>query len=122
MVSRTGLAKGVDSAKPLWGLTAATDLRRRERLGVLGIVQMESVTDITVRQIGRTASQIMQKSFEVTAATDIGRDLGVDSLALMNIVMELEDVFELSIPLDRLADVETVGDLAALINELRVRA
>jgi acyl carrier protein len=46
----------------------------------------------------------------------------VDSLTLMNIVMELEDVFELSIPLDRLADVETVGDLAALINELRARA
>ena len=64
----------------------------------------------------------MQKTFEVTADSDIGRDLGVDSLTLMNIVMELEDVFELSIPLDRLADVETVGDLAALINELRVSA
>jgi acyl carrier protein len=83
---------------------------------------MESVTDLTVRQIGRTAGQVMRRNVEVTAATDIGRDLGVDSLTLMNIVMELEDVFELSIPLDRLADVETVGDLAALINELRVRA
>ncbi len=82
---------------------------------------MESVTDLTVRQIGRTAGQVMQRNVEVTAATDIGRDLGVDSLTLMNIVMELEDVFELSIPLDRLADVETVGDLAALINQLRVR-
>jgi acyl carrier protein len=83
---------------------------------------MESVTDLTVRQIGRTAGQVMHKTLEVTADSDIGRDLGVDSLTLMNIVMELEDVFELSIPLDRLADVETVGDLAALINELRVRA
>jgi acyl carrier protein len=63
----------------------------------------------------------MQKHVEVTAESNIGRDLGVDSLALMNIVMELEDVFELSIPIDRLADVETVGDLAALINELRAR-
>ena len=82
---------------------------------------MESVTDLTVRQIGRTAGQVMGRQVEVTAASDIGRDLGVDSLTLMNIVMELEDVFELSIPLDRLADVETVGHLAALINELRVR-
>ena len=82
---------------------------------------MESVTDLTVRQIGRTAGQVMGRQVEVTAASDIGRDLGVDSLTLMNIVMELEDVFELSIPLDRLADVETVGDLAALINELRLR-
>lgn len=90
--------------------------------GILGAVQMESVTDLTVRQIGRTAGMVMQRALEVTAASDIGRDLGVDSLTLMNIVMELEDVFELSIPLDRLADVETVGDLAALINELRARA
>ena len=40
----------------------------------------------------------------------------------MNIVMELEDRFDLSIPLDRLAVVETVGDLAALVNELRMKA
>jgi len=83
---------------------------------------MDSVTDLTVHQIGRTASKVMQRNVEVTASSDIGRDLGVDSLTLMNIVMELEDFFELSIPLDRLADVETVGDLAALINELRVRS
>lgn len=88
----------------------------------MGIVQMESVTDLTVRQIGRTAGMVMQRPVDVTAESDIGRDLGVDSLTLMNIVMELEDVFELSIPLDRLADVETVGDLAGLINELRARA
>lgn len=88
----------------------------------MGVAQMELVTDLTVRQIGRTASVVMQRSVEVTPESDIVRDLGVDSLTLMNIVMELEDVFELSIPLDRLADVETVGDLAGLINELRVRA
>lgn len=88
----------------------------------MGVAQMELVTDLTVRQIGRTASVVMQRNVEVTPESDIVRDLGVDSLTLMNIVMELEDVFELSIPLDRLADVETVGDLAGLINELRVRA
>lgn len=83
---------------------------------------MDSVTDLAVHQIGRTASKVMQRQVDVTASSDIGRDLGVDSLTLMNIVMELEDFYELSIPLDRLADVETVGDLAALINELRVRS
>ena len=40
----------------------------------------------------------------------------------MNIVMELEDRFDLSIPLDRLATVQTVGDLSDLINTLRVKA
>jgi acyl carrier protein len=58
----------------------------------------------------------------LTDQTDIARDLQVDSLALMNIVMELEDAFDLSIPLDRLAVVQTVGDLAGLVNDLRTQA
>ncbi|MCR6634215.1 acyl carrier protein [Devosia sp.] len=40
----------------------------------------------------------------------------------MNIIMELEDTFDISIPLDRLASVETAGDLSKLINDLRTRA
>jgi len=58
----------------------------------------------------------------VRAESHIGRDLAVDSLALMNIIMELEDTFDISIPLDRLASVETAGDLSKLINDLRTRA
>ena len=60
--------------------------------------------------------------FDRVARLDIGRDLAVDSLALMNIIMELEDTFDISIPLDRLASVETAGDLSKLINDLRTRA
>ena len=56
------------------------------------------------------------------AESHIGRDLAVDSLALMNIIMEREDTFDISIPLDRLASVETAGDLSKLINDLRTRA
>ena len=58
----------------------------------------------------------------VPATTDIARDLNVDSLAMMNIVMELEDVFDVSIPLDRLGPVRTVGDLSAVIADLREKA
>ena len=36
-------------------------------------------------------------------------------------VMELEDKFDLSIPLDRMADIQTVGELAAVIDELRAK-
>lgn len=81
-----------------------------------------TVTDLTVREIARAAQGVLGRPVEVSEDTDIVRDLAVDSLALMNIVMELEDVFDVSIPLDRLATVETVGDLATLVNELRVKA
>ncbi len=78
-----------------------------------------SVTDFTVAEIARAARKVLGRPVEVGRETDIARDLDVDSLALMNIVMELEDAFDVSIPLDRLAPVRTAGDLADLITELR---
>ena len=81
-----------------------------------------NVTDLTLAEIARAARSVLGRPVKVTSATDIARDLNVDSLALMNIVMELEDAFDVSIPIDRLAPVQTAGDLAALITELRERA
>ena len=75
--------------------------------------------DPTLAEIARAARTVLGRPVSVRADTDIARDLDVDSLALMNIVMELEDAFDLSIPLDRLAPVQTAGDLAALITQLR---
>ncbi len=77
------------------------------------------VTDFTTAEIARAARKVLGRPVELTADTDIARDLQVDSLALMNIVMELEDTFDVSIPLDRLAAVRTAGDLAGLVGELR---
>ena len=48
----------------------------------------------------------------VYANTVIVEDLALDSLAVMNFVMEIEDKLDVSVPLDRLADIRTVDDLA----------
>ena len=77
------------------------------------------VTDLTVRQIANAVEEVLDRPVQIERTTDIARDLEVDSLALMNIVMELEDAFDLSIPLDRLAPVQTIGDLADVISSLR---
>jgi len=82
---------------------------------------METVTDLTLREIGRSIEKTLGQKIEISETTNISRDLQIDSLALMNVVMELEDVFDLSIPLDRLAVVETAGDLSSLIKELRTK-
>lgn len=47
--------------------------------------------------------------------THIARDLGLDSMAVMDLVMELEDQYDVSIPLDKIAETETVKQLAVLI-------
>ena len=54
----------------------------------------------------------------VSAETAIVDDLALDSLAVMNFVMEIEDKLDVSVPLDRLADIRTVDDLARCLAEL----
>lgn len=54
---------------------------------------------------------------ELTAKTELVADLGLDSLAVMEVVAEIEDKFELTIDDDELRAVTTVGDVASAIEE-----
>ena len=47
------------------------------------------------------------------------RDLELDSVMVMELMMELEDHFDISIPLNSLPDVNTVSDLAIEISKLK---
>lgn len=49
----------------------------------------------------------------------IMEDLAFDSLAVMNFVMEVEDSLDVSVPLDKLADIRTINDLASCIVDLK---
>jgi acyl carrier protein len=55
---------------------------------------------------------------EVTGETNLIADLGLDSLQVMELLMELEDAFDVSIPVNVMADVRTAGELAAAVQEL----
>jgi acyl carrier protein len=50
--------------------------------------------------------------------TDLVADIGLSSLQVMELIERLEDHFDLSIPLNILPDITTVGDLAARLSEL----
>lgn len=53
--------------------------------------------------------------------THIVNELGLDSVAIMDFVMEIEDRLDISVPLDRIAEVETVGDLVATLRDLHAK-
>lgn len=48
--------------------------------------------------------------------TDLVGTLRLDSITVINMVLELEDTYDVSIPLNDLADVRTAGDLARLVH------
>ncbi len=82
---------------------------------------MESTSRSVRDGIAAALGQTVGKPVEISDDTNIARDLGLDSLAIMNFIMALEDEYDISIPLDRVAQVETVGDLEKAIQELRSR-
>jgi acyl carrier protein len=63
--------------------------------------------------------QQLGKPVDLKSDTRIVDDLELDSLAVMNFVMAVEDRYDISIPLDRIAEVQTVGDLVAVVERLR---
>ena len=54
--------------------------------------------------------------------TDIMKELDVDSLAVMNFIMGLEDHFDISIPLNAMAEIRTVEDLSAIVLKTKERS
>lgn len=57
------------------------------------------------------AEQLNCEESEITADTSFKDDLGADSLDLFELVMALEDEYNVEIPAEELAELATVGDV-----------
>ncbi len=79
---------------------------------------LQAVTDIR-GDIAAALRETTGRSVSFTDDTDIAEDLNLDSLAVMDFVMALEDRYDISIPLDRIAEVRTIRDLIAVVTSLR---
>lgn len=55
---------------------------------------------------------------ELSETTDLVADIGLSSLEVMELIEKIEDHFDISIPLNILPDVNTVGELARKVQEL----
>jgi len=58
----------------------------------------------------------------ISPQTSITRDLGMDSLAIMDFIFDLEDAIDISIPMERIAEVQTISDLVAAVHKLQQEA
>jgi acyl carrier protein len=85
-----------------------------ERYGGWG--QQMAAEDRILEEIAAAIRSVADTQEEITLETDILRDLNMDSLAIMDFVMALETRFNVVIPLDRIAEVRTVGDLVPLLS------
>lgn len=63
------------------------------------------------------AEQLNVEEESITAESSLKDDLGADSLDLFEVVMALEEEFEIEIPTEDLANVNTVEDVIAYLKD-----
>lgn len=63
------------------------------------------------------SSQFDVEEDTITSETNIADDLGADSLDVVDMLMSLEDEFNVEIPDEEIENIRTVGQVAAYIEE-----
>ena len=59
-----------------------------------------------------------EKPIQLREDTDLIEEVGLDSMKVMDLVMQIEDHFDISVPLNILPDVRSIGDLAQKLQNL----
>ena len=61
------------------------------------------------------ADQLVVEEEKVTAEASITEDLGADSLDVVDLVMSIEEEFDIEIPDEAVENIKTVGDIVSYI-------
>lgn len=61
------------------------------------------------------AEQLDADKEEMTLETNIAKDLGADSLDVVELLMSIEDEFEVEIPDEEIENIRTIGELVDYI-------
>ncbi len=65
----------------------------------------------------RQATEIAEKDFSALTEDSVIADMGVDSLAMLEVVGEMERELQIQIPDDQLVGIETVAQLLDLVEK-----
>ena len=70
----------------------------------------------TVDKVKELIAQQLNKSVdEITEDKDIVKDLGADSLDVVEMLMSLEEEFNVTVPEEDAVNIKTVGDIVKMI-------
>lgn len=73
------------------------------------------------RIINLLADRLGINELEINEKSDFIADLGVDSLDMIEIVMDIEKEFGLKVKDEEIPEIKTVGDLVDKVEEMRKR-
>jgi acyl carrier protein len=80
---------------------------------------MSEIDQKLISEISEMLSGLNKAGIEISADTDFNADLNVDSVAVMDFVLMVEDKYDISIPINLLSEVSTVGQFAQVVAKAR---
>lgn len=73
----------------------------------------------TITQLCALLEPFNSQGVALGPQTDISTDLNIDSVTVMDFVMEVEDHFDIEVPLNVLSEIRTIAELAKVVEERR---
>ncbi len=75
--------------------------------------------DLVYRKICTLLDPLNHKGVKLTRDTDLVADLEIDSVSVLDIVMDIEDSYDLSIPVNTISETRTIGELVDAIHAIK---
>ena len=79
---------------------------------------MSADTDAVFKVLCELLEPFNSDHVTLTPETKISADLNIDSMAIMDFIMEVEDKYDIDIPLNELSDIHTMDQLATYVSAL----
>ncbi len=76
------------------------------------MITSEKIKELIAKQLNKPVS-------EITDEREVVKDLGADSLDVMEMLMNLEEEFNITVPEDDAMGIKTVGDIVKLIENIK---
>ena len=75
--------------------------------------------DLVFHKICSLLEPLNQKGVKLTRDTDLIADLEIDSVSVLDIVMDIEDNYDISIPVNTISEIKTIGELVDAIHAIK---
>jgi acyl carrier protein len=76
---------------------------------------MTSESDPVFSEVKGLVARFAPPGAVIEPGTELAADLNIDSVAAMDLVMEIEDKYDIDVPINQIADMKTLGDLVELV-------
>jgi acyl carrier protein len=99
-------------------ISALTEISQPERGGAAQQTGQSPSAETIERDIIDILKRVSRRPIEPTGTSELLADLGFDSLQVLELVGELEDHFNIAVPLNTLTHIRTVRNIASEVHRL----